>query len=120
MTPIGNIEHDTISFSCIRLRLNSRCTNVIANCYKRWLGHTTQISKKYGHAILKIRISITKSNDVDVHFDDGTRLGKNMGQYFLGTKLAGIKHEVLNRMSDVGRKWFKIQTEPLLCNHANQ
>ena len=51
------------------------------------------------------------NNDGCIHFDDGTPLGREFEALYLGNEMnrtVNIKHEVLNKISDVRRTWFKL------------
>ena len=78
------------------------------------LRYTEQISKGYGLSLNKSKcVAIAMNNDGCIHFGDGTPLGKEFEAMYLGNeinRIVNIKHEVFNKMSDVRRTWFKLDS----------
>ena len=91
---------DTVLFS-----RNNRALNEL-------LKLTEKISSGYGLGLNKNKcVAITMNNDGCIHFHDGTPLNKEFEAMYLGNEInrtVNIKHEILNKMSEVRRTWFKL------------
>ena len=74
---------------------------------------TEHISKGYGLGLNKNKcVAIAMNNDGSIHFDDGTPLNKEFEAIYLGNeinKTVNIHHEILNKMAEVRRTWFRLE-----------
>ena len=91
---------DTVLFS-----RNNRALNEL-------LKLTEKISSGYGLGLNKNKcVAITMNKDGCIHFHEGSPLNKEFEAMYLGNEInrtVKIKHEILNKMSEVGRTWFKL------------
>ena len=75
---------------------------------------TEQISEGYGLRLNKSKcVAIAMNNDGCIHFHNGDPLSKEFEAMYLGNEInrtVNIKHEVFNKMSDVRRTWFKLDS----------
>ena len=73
---------------------------------------TETISSKYGLKLNKDKcVAIQMNNEGQVHFDNGEPLPKKYEATYLGNEInrdVNIKHEVLNKMQEVRKIWFKM------------
>ena len=91
---------DTIIFSTDNRSLNE-------------LLHLTEtISSRYGLKLNRNKcVVIQMNNEGQVHFDNGNPLPKKYEATYLGNEInreVNIKHEVLNKMQEVRKIWFKM------------
>ena len=74
---------------------------------------TEHISKGYGLTLNKGKcVVIAMNNDGDIHFEDRTPLMKEFEATYLGNeinKTVNMQLEILNKMSEVWRTWFKLE-----------
>ena len=75
--------------------------------------HLTEvISSKYGLCLNKNKcVAIQMNNDGSVHFDNQEPLPKRFETTYLGNEInreANIWHEILNKMQEVRKTWFRL------------
>ena len=73
---------------------------------------TELFSGKYGLRLNKDKcVAIQMNNDGVVHFENGEPLPKKFETTYLGNELnrdVNIKHEILNKMQEVRKTWYKL------------
>ena len=93
---------DTILFS-----LSNRGLNEL-------LSLTEKISQQYGLHLNRGKcVAIPMNNDGRIHFADGSALTKCSEATYLGNELnqeVNIQHEILNKIQEVHRAWFKLSS----------
>ena len=75
--------------------------------------HLTEvISSKYGLCLNKNKcVAIQMNNDGSVHFDNQEPLPKRFETTYLGNEIsreANIWHEILNKMQEIRKTWFRL------------
>ena len=73
---------------------------------------TETVSSKYGLRLNKGKcVTVQMNNDGLVHFENDEPLPKKFEATYLGNEInkeANIKHEILNKMQEVRKTWFKL------------
>ena len=91
---------DTILFSTHNRALNEL------------LGLTEEISGKYGLRLNRGKcVTIQMNNDGNVHFQNNDSLPKKYEATYLGNEInreVNIRHEILNKIQEVRKTWFKL------------
>ena len=104
---IPNLDFDMIYYAddTIIFSTDNRALNEL-------LKLTELFSGKYGLRLSKDKcVAIQMNNDGVVHFENGEPLPKKFETTYLGNELnrdVNIKHEILNKMQEVRKTWYKL------------
>ena len=76
------------------------------------LSLTERVSQQYGLSLNRAKcVAIPMNNDGNIYFQDGTPLIREFEATYLGNEInreVNIRHEILNKLQEVRRTWFKL------------